>query len=166
MLKLLGSVCILSAAFCGFFQQYRQGRMKYRAREDILSALRQMEGAIRLARTPTPRLLVQAAAHCQTAQAADFFLAAARCAAAEEDFGESWRSLCAGLPLEAEERCALGEVGRAFGADEEQLCRAVALSASVLQRCGDEARLRRADEDKRAAAVWLSGGALAVILLI
>lgn len=166
MIKVYGSLCILSAALWGWRQQRRECRQRCRVREDLLSALRQMGEAIRLARTPLPALFRRVAAGCETAEGTAFFRTAGNCAAAGEDLAKTWTDLCGPLPLTEEERRALVDLSHAFGGDEDQLCRAAALSAEVLQRCAEESRCRRTEEDKRNAALWLSGGALAVILLI
>ena len=166
MMKVCGSLCILSAAVWGWLSQRRESRKRCRVREDLLSALRQMSEGIRLARIPLPALFRRGAALCETAEGAAFFRAAGNCAAAGENLGKTWTDLCTALPLTEEECRCLTDLSRSFGGDEDQLCRGIDWAVGVLQRCGEEHRQRRTEEEKRSAALWLSGGALAVILLI
>lgn len=166
MRKLAGSLCILGAAVWGLWTQRREARRQSLLRAELLSALRRMAEAVRLARTPLPDLLHHASQRCETAEGADFFRAAACAAAAGEDLTARWEEGAMALSLTEEERRALAELGRSFGGDEDQLCRAAVVAEAVLERCGEERRACRTAEEKRAAALWLTAGALAVILLI
>lgn len=165
MTKLLGSLCILCAAFAGLWSQRAEGRRWRQTRLDILAALRQMGEEIRLARTTLPLLLEHAAEGCG-AEGGAFFRSVAAAAKRGEDLPAAWDQAVQALQLEAEERRALSELGRSFGGDEESLCRAIAIAAVVLQRRAEEAESHRGEEEKRTAALWASGGALLVILLI
>lgn len=165
MTKILGSLCILGAAFSGCWHQRGERRRQRETRLDILAALRRMGEEIRLARTPLPYLLEVTAAECGT-QGAAFLRGAARAAGAGESLSEAWTSGVRALPLTAEEQRALVELGGALGGDEKCLCRAISLAAAVLQRRAQEAEGRRAEEEKRAAVLWASAGGLLVILLI
>ena len=164
MTKLLGSLLVLAAAFVGMIQQSRQRRWQRQTRLDLLNALRRIGEEIRLARTPLPRLLEQAA-ECG-GEAGEFFRVAADSARSGEGVSAVWSVEAASLPLEEEERRALGELGSRFGSDEESLCGAIALASAVLQRHAEEREQRRGEEEKRSAALWGSAGALLVILLI
>ena len=76
MIKLLGSFLVLGASLGGMTLQLREQRRQRRVRLDLLDALRRMGEEIRIARTPLPDLLEQAA-DCG-GEAEEFFRAAAR----------------------------------------------------------------------------------------
>lgn len=164
MTKLLGSFLVLGASLGGMTLQLQEQRRQRRTRLDLLDALRRMGEEIRIARTPLPRLLEQAA-DCGGA-AGEFFRAAAHSAREGEGAGDTWRRSSASLPLKEEERRVLQEMSRRFGGDEESLCSAIALACAVLQRHAEEEERGRREEEKRSVALWGSAGALAVILLI
>ena len=164
MTKLLGSFLVLGASLGGMTLQLREQRRQRRVRLDLLDALRRMGEEIRIARTPLPDLL-ERAADCG-GEAGEFFRAAARAVREGEGAAAVWRERAELLPLEEEERRALGGLEVRFGGDEESLCGAITLSCAVLQRHGEEEERRRGMEEKRSAALWGSAGALAVILLI
>ena len=164
MTKLLGSLLVLGASLGGMTLQIRERGRQRRTRLDLLDALRRMGEEIRIARTPLPRLLEQAA-DCG-GEAGDFFRGAARSVREGEEAGDTWRRGIASLTLEEEERRVLQEMSRRFGGDEESLCGAIALACAVLQRHAEEEECRRGMEEKRSVALWGSAGALAVILLI
>ena len=164
MTKVLGSLLVLGASLGGMTLQLREQRRQRRVRLDLLDALRRMGEEIRIARTPLPDLLEQAA-DCG-GEAEEFFRAAARAVREGEGAAAVWRERAEFLPLEEEERRVLQELSLRFGGDEESLCSAIALACAVLQRHGEEEERRRGMEEKRSAALWGSAGALAVILLI
>lgn len=164
MTKLLGSLLVLTAAFVGMIQQGRERRRQRQTRLDLLNALRRMEEEIRLARTPLPRLLEQAAG-CG-GEAGDFFRVASGSVRRGEGVAAAWGERSASLSLDEEERRVLQELSQRFGGDEESLCGAITLACAVLQRHAEEQERCRGEEEKRSAALWGSAGALAVILLI
>ena len=61
MLKLLGSLCILAAGGMAWMDRRRTFRQTLETLTELLAALEEMEGAIRLERLPMPRLLSRAA---------------------------------------------------------------------------------------------------------
>ena len=63
MLKLLGSLCILAAGGMAWMDRRRTFRQTLETLTELLAALEEMEGAIRLERLPMPRLLSRAALH-------------------------------------------------------------------------------------------------------
>ena len=101
MTKLLGSLLVLGASLGGMTLQIRERGRQRRTRLDLLDALRRMGEEIRIARTPLPRLLEQAA-DCG-GEAGDFFRGAARSVREGEEAGDTWRRGIASLTLEEEE---------------------------------------------------------------
>lgn len=165
MRKLIGALCILSAALWGYCDRQRQRKLRRETRLDILAALRRMGEEIRLARTPMPQLLMAVASDCG-GEGAAFFRAAAAAARRGEPLAAGWAAAGEDLPLTAEEHRALRELGQAFGGDEERLCRAISLTAAVLQRHAEQTEACRGEEEKRSAALWGSAACLSVILLM
>lgn len=165
MIKLMGSVCILSGGLMTVLLQLRERRRIRRLLADLLSALRRMGEEIRLCRTPLPRLLKSLSAFCGT-DVASFFSSVEEGLCHGEDAETLWRQHTARLPLPVAAKQALAEVGSALHGDEENVCKAISLVITELQICAAEWDKQRPEAEKRAAALWLSGAALLVILLI
>ena len=164
-MKLAGAACVLGAALWGWRRGARERRRRWDTLADLVRLLDRMGEEIRLRRTSLPRLLRQLAADrgpvCRS-----FCEAAAGVMERGEPLESGWRSAAEALPLAAEDREVLAELGGSLTGDEEQVCKAVSLTRDSLARSLETARSRREETEKREAAVWLSAGALLVILLI
>lgn len=164
MVKLLGSVCILSGGMLARWCRVRERRLRLDTLSGLLAALRRMGEEIRLTRTPLPELL-EGLAVC-AGPAGLLFWAGAEAARTGGDLPAVWKGAAEELPISQEDQAALVELGESLHGDEESVCKAISLVISHLASSLEESRRRGPEEDKRATALCLSGAALLVILLI
>ena len=165
MLKLLGSLCILGGGVMASYYHFASHRRNRDTLSDLLSALRRMAEAVRMARTPLPALLDTLAVNC-TSDAAAFFAGAADAARHGEVLPDIWRNLAQSLPLDKGDMAAVVSLGSSLQGDEETVCKAVSAVAYQLAKSVEETERKRPEEEKRATALWFSAAALLVILLI
>lgn len=163
MRKLVGSLLILTGGGLVYFRQTRERRRRRQVLSDLLTALRRMGEAVRMTRTPLPRLLEALAEDCGP-DAAGLLRAAATAAARGEDVEAVWRAGAAALPLGERDRTLLGTL--ALRGDEESICKGINLVTYGLAEDLEAMEHRRGEEDKRQAALCFSGAALLVILLL
>lgn len=163
MMKLLGSLLILTGGV--LLRQTRLGldRRRRRVLSDLASSLTAMSGEIRMARTPMPELLRRQAEACGPDVGA-FLQAAAAASAGEEGLAGGWVRGVPDLPLDEPERELL--LGLDLRGDEEQVCGALSRAGLWLSRRAEERERNRPEETKRTTALCFSGAALLVILLI
>ena len=151
MLKLLGSLCVLSGGGLVWRSCLAERRRQRETLCDLLMALRRMAEEIRMARTPLPSLLDALAA--ETARRGG-------------DLPAAWHHAAGGLPLEPGDREALAALGDSLHGDEESVCKAISLVIYQLAKSLEETDRVRQQEEKRTAALCFSAAALMVILLI
>ena len=164
-IKLLGSLLIVMGGAMGWFLQQAERRRKRDTLSGLLTALRRMGEAVRMARTPLPLLLERLGADCGP-EAAAFFQGAAEAARRGEDFPEDWRRLAEALPLNGGNISLLANLGKDLQGDEEKVCKSVSLVCGQLEKSAEAAEQKRPEEEKRSTALWFSAAALLVILLI
>lgn len=160
MTRILGSVLVMGAFLTGWQRQRAERRRRMDTLWSLSSGLWRMAEAIRLERTPLPRLLER------LGREGAFFAALGNALAAGERAQNAWRRLAAEAPLAPADREALAEAAGALSGDEAQVCRALTAAAEQLRRSLETERASSPEREKRAAALWLSGATLLVILLI
>ena len=165
MLKLLGSLCILSGGVLAWSFQKTDRRRRRDTLSDFLRAFRRMAETVRMTRTPLPALLDSLAADCG-ADAAAFFAAAADAARQKEDLSKAWRIPAECLPLSKVDKAAIASLGGELQGDEESVCKAVSAVVYRLAKSAEELERTWPEAQKQAAALWFSAAALLVILLI
>ena len=165
MLKLLGSLCVLSGGGLVWRSCLAERRRQRETLCDLLMALRRMAEEIRMARTPLPSLLDALAKSCGP-EGADFFHQAAETARKGGDLPAAWHHAAGDLPLEPGDREALAALGDSLHGDEESVCKAISLVIYQLAKSLEETDRVRQQEEKRTAALCFSAAALLVILLI
>lgn len=165
MLKLLGSVCILSAGFLLRTFRVQENRQEIFALRDILAALEQMEAEIRLNRTPLPRMLPRLA-EGRREDVRTFFQVVAEALHQGEPLPSAWRSAAVNLPISIGGQARVAELGEKLGGDTEKICNGILLASNSLEKELSERLSGQADFEKRSTAVCLSGAALLAILLI
>lgn len=165
MLKLLGSLCILAAGGCVWMQQMRARRGEMDSFRRVIAALLEMKDAIRLNRTPLPRLLEREAGR-QRGSAAAFFQNVRQGLDAGETLPAAWRGAVLCLPWKEPDRAALSELGEKMTGDAEQACKGIELVCRSLTRTLEELERQQPDFEKRSTAVCFSGAAMLIILLI
>ena len=165
MVKLLGSLCILSGGAIARWVQISERRRRQDALADLLTALRRMGEEIRMARTALPDLLEGLSGDCG-ADAAAFFQTVAAAARRGEDLAQVWAAAAAALPLSPGDRTSLQPLGKDLRGDEEKVCKAISLVIYSLAKSAEEQERRRPAEERRATALCFSAAALLVILLI
>lgn len=158
MTRLLGSVLVAGAALWGWQRQWAERRRRMDTLWAISTGLSRMAEAIRLERTPMPRLLKRLEG--------DFFRLLGEALGAGETAETAWRRAADRVPLSPADRAALAEAAGGLSGDEEQICRALGAAAQRLRRSLEAERAATPEREKRTAALWLSGGALLVILLM
>ena len=167
MVKALGCLLVAGASLWGWYRQSAERRRRMDTLWALSAGLERMAEAIRLERTPLPRLLERLGREDGAGAAATiFFRGLGRTLQSGERAERAWLAAAEALPLCREDREAVAEAAGALTGDEEQVCRALTAAAQRLRRSFEEARRVRPEREKRAAALWLSGGALLVILLI
>lgn len=167
MVRALGCALVAGAALWGWQRQRTERRRRLDTLWALSAGLERMAEAIRLERTPLPRLL-ERLGRDETAAgaAAGFFRRLGRALEQGRRAEAVWRAEAEALPLSREDREALAEAAGGLAGDEEQVCRALTAAAVRLRRSLEAERAASPEREKRAAALWLSGGALLVILLI
>lgn len=165
MLKLLGSLCVVSGGAMAWYFQRAERRRERNTRLDFQRAFRRMSEEVRMARTPLPVLLRALAGDCGE-PAAVFFEAVSRAAAGGEDLPKVWRERAEDLPLREGDKSAVSALAGELQGDEEKVCKAISHVSYTLANSAGEAERTRPEEEKRAAALWFSAAALLVILLI
>lgn len=163
MRKLTGSCLILAGGVLIWLFQSRERRRRREVLSDLLTALRQLGEAIRMTRTPLPRLLEALASDCGP-DAAALLRTSARAAERGEDLGTLWRAGVERLPLEERDKALLRSLD--LRGDEEHICKGISLVTYALAERLALLERRRSEEDKRGAALCFSGAALLVILLL
>lgn len=163
MLKLLGSLLILTGGGLLWRTQMLAARRRRRVLTDLTGVLDAMSEEIRMARTPLPALLRRQAETCGPDVGA-FLRSVAASAAGGGALPDAWDRGLTALPLEETERALL--TGLALHGDEEQVCKALSLVSLRLGRRAEEQERKRPEETKRTTALCFSGAALLVILLI
>lgn len=165
MLKLLGSLCVVSGGALAWYLQKAERRRQRDTLSDLQRAFRQMGEEVRMARTPLPALLKALAGDCGEPAAA-FFEAASRAAAGGEDLPRVWQEQAKALPLRERDKSVVSTLVQSLQGDEENTCKAISHVTYELAKSAEEAERKRPEEEKRAAALWFSASALLVILLI
>lgn len=165
MIKLMGSILILSGGVLVRYFQAMDRRRRMDTLSDFLSALRRMGEEIRMTRMPLPVLLDRLAAGCGE-DAGGFFQRVSSAARQGEELAGVWRQAAKELPLPAADREALADLGDSLHGDEENICKVISLAAYEIAKSLEEAAHRKPEEDKRSTALCLSSAALLVILLI
>ena len=165
MLKLLGSLCVVSGGALAWAIQRAEGRRRRETLADLQRAFRRMGEEIRVTRTPMPALLNALASDCG-GPAAAFFTAVSQAAGAGESLSRVWREQAEALPLNAGDRQAVFALAGDLKSDEESACKGISHVVYTLANSAGEAERKRPEEEKRAAALWFSASALLVILLI
>lgn len=160
MVRALGGLLVAGAALGGWLGQRAERRRRMDTLWALSSGLSRMAEAVRLERTPLPRLLER------LGRESDFFRRLGPALAAGEGAEAAWRRLAQDLPLPPEDREALAEAASGLSGDEAQVCRALTAAAERLERSLEAERAASMEREKRSAALWLSAGALLVILLI
>lgn len=165
MLKLLGSFCILAAGGCAWMQQMRSKRREIESFRRIIAALLEMKDAIRMNRTPLPRLLEREADR-QSGAAAAFFQSVRQGLDTGDTLTAAWRRGASSLPWGESDRMTLEELGEKLTGDAEQACKGIELVCHSLTRTLEELRRQQPDFEKRSTALWFSAAAMLIILLI
>lgn len=163
MIKLLGSVCVFSAGFWLRWMMISSRRRELDTLSQMLAALRQMETEIRMTRVPLP-VLLNRLGDSGGPLVRPFFFAAVDGLQAE--CASPWAAAAEALPLSAQERATLQELGETLRGDEESVLKAVSLAASRLESSREEAESRLKSSNERTTALCFSASALLVILLI
>lgn len=165
MLKLLGSLCVVSGGALAWYIQRLERRRERDTLSDIQRAFRRMGEEIRMTRTPLPALLRALAGDCGE-PAAVFFEAVSRAAAGGEELPRVWQGQAEALPLQERDKSVVSALVQSLQGDEENTCKAISHVTYELAKSAEEAERKRPEEEKRAAALWFSASALLVILLI
>lgn len=165
MIKVLGSVCILSGGALVRWVQIVECRRRRDTLSDLLTALRRMGEEIRMARTTLPELLERLSGGC-AADAAAFFHTVAESARQGGDVSDVWRQAAEALPLSGGDRTSLQALGEDLRGDEEKVYKAISLVIYCLAKSAEEQDRRRQSEEQRATALCFSAAALLVILLL
>ena len=163
MVRALGCALVAGASLWGWQRQRAERRRRLDTLWALSAGLERMAEAIRLERTPLPRLLERLG---REEAAADFFRRLSRALKQGQRAETAWRAEAEALPLSREDREALAEAAGGLAGDEEQVCRALTAAAVRLRRSLEAERAASPEREKRSTALWLSGGALLVILLI
>lgn len=165
MLKLLGSLCVVSGGALAWYIQRLECCRERDTLSDIQRAFRRMGEEIRMTRTPLPALLRALAGDCGE-PAAVFFEAVSRAAAGGEELPRVWQEQAEALPLQERDKSVVSALVQSLQGDEENTCKAISHVTYELAKSAEEAERKRPEEEKRAAALWFSASALLVILLI
>lgn len=165
MLKLLGSVLVVSGGALAWALQCAERRRKRDTLSDFRTALRRMGEEVRMTRTPLPALLESLAADCGP-EAAAFFTAVSKAAGQGERLPQVWQDQAAALSLSEGDKSAVLHLGNDLQGDEEKICKAISHVTYQLAKSDEETERKRPEEEKRSAALWFSAAALLVILLM
>lgn len=165
MLKLLGSLCVLTAGGWALAQRRREFRQELDALRRLSAALEAMADNIRLERPPMPRLLDRAGSG-QEDPASSFFRTAAAALRRGEPLPAAWRDAAGALPLPPRDRQTVADLGRILGGDEVQACKGLQLASSVLRGSYEELERCRPQRERQRTALCFSAAALVIILLL
>jgi len=165
MLKLLGSLCVLSAGGLVWFQRRAALQREMEALRALSAELEQMAGGIRLDRAPVPRLLAQAGAG-RNKDAAAFFRSVSDGLRRGKSLAEAWRDAAAALPLTDGDRRTVAELGVSLTGDESQACKGIYLVNTYLRKRYGELEKRQPEWERQSTALCFSAAALVIILLI
>ena len=163
MIRLTGSLLILSGGFLGMFLQARERRRRTETLRGMTEALRRAAEEIRMHRTPLPRMMERLAGSVG-GEAGRCFAGMCVGIRKRETPEVIWRKEVEHLPLLPEDQDTL--LALEWQGDEEKICHGISLVIQRLTRSEEAQRQSAPEEAKRGAALWLSGSALLVILLI
>lgn len=165
MIRLVGSVCILSGGVLAVRQSARKRRQKGELLAELIRALRRMEESVDILQTPIPRLLEEQAKRCGK-EARPLFEETLVQLREGVPLSEAWSYGCGQLQLEQEENRALQSAFDGWNINNRSVCNGISLACDFLERAQEEQEQRQPEQAKRTAALYLSGAALLVILLI
>ncbi len=165
MLKLLGSLCVLTAGGWALLQQRQGLRQELDALRRLSAALEAMADNIRLERPPMPRLLDRAGSGRED-PAASFFRTAAAALRRGEPLPAAWRDAAEALPLSPRDQQTVADLGRVLGGDEVQACKGLQLVSDSLRRNYEELERSRPQRERQGTALCFSAAALVIILLL
>lgn len=165
MLKLLGSLCVLTAGGWALLQQRQGLRQELDTLRSLSAALEAMSDNIRLERTPMPRLLDRARDRREDL-VAFFFQTAAAALRRGEPLPAAWQDAARALPLSPRDRQTVADLGRILGGDEVQACKGLQLASSALRGSYEELERCRPQRERQGTALCFSAAALVIILLL
>lgn len=165
MLKLAGSLCVLSAGGLVWFQRRAALWREMEALRALAAELERMAGGIRLDRAPVPRLLARAGLG-RNGDAAGFFQSVSEGLRRGNPLTEAWRDAAAVLPLTDGDRRTVAELGVSLTGDEAQACKGIDLVNTYLRKRYEELEKRRPERERQSTALCFSAAALVIILLI
>ena len=165
MVKLLGSLCVLSGGVLVCWFRLMERRRQRTTLSELLNALRWMAEEIRMVRTPFPRLLSRLERDCHS-EARTFFGEISAAVRKGDGLSSAWNTATQALPIPEKAKKVILELGNQLSGDEEKVYKVLLIASNALQKYMEDAEKIRPEEDKRAAALSLSAAALVVILLI
>lgn len=165
MIKLLGSLCILSGGALIWRTQMTERRRRMEILTDLLYVLRRMTEEIRMARTPLPTLWKKLSEDCGS-DVRCFFEKTAESVEQGNELSEVWRAKVGELPIAPEVRKCVANLGSELHGDEESICKALSLVTYELSKYSAKSQDERRMEEQRTTALCFSGAALLIILLI
>ncbi len=165
MLKLLGSLCVLTAGGWALAQRRRDLRQELDTLRRLSAALEAMADNIRLERPPIPRLLDRAGSGRED-PAACFFQTAAAALRRGEPLPAAWRDAAAVLPLPPRNRQTVADLGRVVSGDEVQACKGLQLASDSLRKRYEVLEQSRPQRERQGTALCFSAAALVIILLL
>lgn len=163
MLKGMGCLLVSVSAVWVWLGQLRAWRREEQTLLSLLTVLEQMSAAIRITRTPLPRLFRQLGGTRQDV-VGRWLEAMAGEIQDGQPLREVWARGCAALTVGATEREVLLRLQ--LSGDEEQICKAISLARDELAEHLREKRQSCHDKMRQSAAVCFSGAALVMILLL
>ncbi len=165
MIKLVGSLCVLSAGGAVWYLRRQEQRKRRRLLSELITALGQMESEIRMDQTPLPPLF-QRLAQSGGPEVSALFRSAALALRDGREPEDAWSQAVAALPLPEMDALALSWLIERLQGSEQEACKGISLVTERLRRTLSEWERRQPEEEKRAAGVCFSAAALLVILLI
>jgi len=163
VVKLLGSLCILSAGGWIWWSRLAERKRRERVLQDLMAVLRYMKTEIRLARTPLPILLEYLSKTCQS-DTARLLTDTAKAVREGEHVQTVWQAGAGGLPLSEQERAELRMLN--WRGDDENICAEISRVLTKLEQSAAELERNGPEDLKRGFAVCFSGAMFLVILLI
>lgn len=165
MLKVVGSVLVLSGFAALWLGQLRTWRREIAVLEDVIGVLERMESRIRLERAPLPRLLGDLS--MGRGNVVTIWMKELSSALQQgQPLHRAWADAAEKLPLEDEALRMVRELGYKLSGDEEEISGGISTACNQLKKILEEKRRIRRDRERQAAAVCFSGAALLIILLI
>ena len=165
MIKLVGSLCILTGGVLIRQTLLREYRRRLVALSDLSASLRGMGAEIRVMHRPLPEVMRSMSRSCGP-EACSFFSGIAVQAERGEDPVLCWKRMAHTLPLSERDCGILTALGDDLRGDETRVCSALDLAANRLAESRDTLEKERQAETRRTTALSLSAAALLVILLI